>query len=200
MKTPIRESIAKEKFRSWSLIAAMIDPDLEVFRCSREGDVEYFCEDELAEQPNADTWKKGDRVTIAGKSLEVDGQQAKQYRLASHVVNNFEEFKKQYDLTEDPTLAEPGWADALIKALASPGIAALLLLIGGTALYVEVQMPGIGVGGFLATVCFTLFFWSNYMGGTAGWLEGMLFLLGVACLLMEVFVLPGFGIFGLGGG
>jgi membrane-bound ClpP family serine protease len=49
-------------------------------------------------------------------------------------------------------------------------------------------------------VCFLLFFWSRYLGGTAGWLEGMLFLAGIAFLLMEIFVLPGFGVFGLGGG
>ncbi|MEE9602421.1 MAG: NfeD family protein [Thermoguttaceae bacterium] len=200
MKKTIRESLVVDKFRSWSLIAALIDPNLEVFGCQRRGDVEYFCDEELAEQPEPSQWSKEERVTVAGKPLEVDGLQAKKYRLAKHVVKDFEEFKRQYDLTEDPTLVEPGWADTLIKVLASPGVAALLLLIGGTALYVELQMPGIGVGGFVATVCFVLFFWSNYMGETAGWLEGLLFLLGVSCLLMEVFVLPGFGIFGLGGG
>ena len=45
-----------------------------------------------------------------------------------------------------------------------------------------------------------LFFWSRFLGGTAGWLEAILFLAGIACLLLEVFVIPGFGIFGLGGG
>jgi membrane-bound ClpP family serine protease len=44
-----------------------------------------------------------------------------------------------------------------------------------------------------------LFFWGNYLGGTAGWLEVLLFGLGVTFLAFEIFVLPGFGIFGLGG-
>ena len=65
---------------------------------------------------------------------------------------------------------------------------------------VELQAPGSAVGGFVAAVCFLLFFWSHYLGGTAGWLEVTLFVAGVACLLLEVFVIPGFGIFGLGGG
>ena len=38
------------------------------------------------------------------------------------------------------------------------------------------------------------------MGGTAGWLEVVLFVLGAACLLLEVFVVPGFGVFGISGG
>ena len=75
----------------------------------------------------------------------------------------------------------------------------MLLLIGGVALYIELHAPGVGIGGFVAAVCFLLFFWSHYLGSTAGWLEIILFLTGIACLLLEVFVLPGFGIFGLGG-
>ena len=79
-------------------------------------------------------------------------------------------------------------------------MAVLLLVIGGAALYIELHAPGIGIGGFVAAVCFLLFFWSRYLGGTAGWLEVSLFVAGVSCLLLEVFVIPGFGIFGLGGG
>ena len=116
------------------------------------------------------------------------------------MVENFAQFKQYYGLENDPTLVEPGWADFLIQALASPGVAVLLLLIGGAALYIELHAPGIGIGGFVAAVCFLLFFWSRYLGGTAGWLEVTLFVAGVACLLLEVFVIPGFGIFGLGGG
>jgi membrane-bound ClpP family serine protease len=53
---------------------------------------------------------------------------------------------------------------------------------------------------FVAGVCFLLFFWSRYLEGTAGWLEVLLFLGGVGCILLELFVLPGVAIFGLGGG
>ena len=44
-----------------------------------------------------------------------------------------------------------------------------------------------------------MFFWSHYLPSTAFWLEITLFLAGVGCLLTEVFVVPGSGIFGLGG-
>ena len=72
-------------------------------------------------------------------------------------------------------------------------------MIGGLALYVELQSPGIGIGGFTACICYSLYFWSQYMHGTASELEIVLFVLGVLFLLLEVFILPGFGIFGLGG-
>src|SRR5262249_29566493 len=59
---------------------------------------------------------------------------------------------------------------------------------------------GTGIGGFVAAVSFLLFFWSQFLNGTAEWLEVLLFLGGIFCVLLEVLVLPGFGIFGLGGG
>ena len=48
-------------------------------------------------------------------------------------------------------------------------------------------------------MCFVLFFWSSYLEGQAGWLEVLLFVGGLACLALEVFLLPGMGIFGFGG-
>lgn len=200
VRQTIRNRLAKQKGRSWSLVAAMIDPRLNVFRATRLGDVEYFSEEELNEQEDPGKWQRGPLVTTPGVPLKLDGTRAEEYRLANHLVGSFAEFKQYYGLENDPLLVEPGWADFLIQALASPGVAVLLLIIGGAALYIELHAPGIGIGGFVATVCFLLFFWSRYLGGTADWLAISLFVAGLACLLLELFVIPGFGIFGLGGG
>ena len=196
----IRKELAPRKGRSWSLMAAMIDPHLSVFRATRLGNTEYFCQDELDEQLEPGKWGQGATITTPGIPLKLTGMQADEFHLANHLVESFPQFKQCYGLENDPMLAEPGWADFLIQAMASPGVAVLLLVIGGAALYIELHAPGIGVGGFVAAVCFLLFFWSRYLGGTAGWLEVSLFMAGVSCLLLEVFVIPGFGIFGLGGG
>ena len=203
IKETISGAIGPAKARSWSLPVALVDPDLEVFRYTRLGELkysEYFCDEELAQQADADRWEKGEQVTVSGEPLQVNGEEALEYWLANHTAESFMEFKQLYGLGDDPDLLEPGWADFLIKQLASPHFSGMLLLIGFLALYVELQAPGVGIGGFLASVCFVLFFWSHYLGGTAGWLEAMLFVAGVSFLLLEVFVLPGFGIFGLGGG
>jgi membrane-bound serine protease (ClpP class) len=44
-----------------------------------------------------------------------------------------------------------------------------------------------------------LFFWSHYLSGTADQLEIILFLVGLVCLALELFVFPGFGVFGMSG-
>ena len=97
-------------------------------------------------------------------------------------------------------MAEPNWALELVEALSSPALTVFLLAIGFIGIYIELHSPGVGIGGFISAVAFMLFFWSKFLHGTAGWLEVLLFAGGVFCLLLELLVLPGFGVFGLGGG
>jgi membrane-bound serine protease (ClpP class) len=202
----MRDTVARQKMRPWSLWAAMIDPHLPVFCSTRLGQVEYYSDEEReSQQPHRNQgekgppWVKGEAVTTPGHVLQLRGPQAAELGLAT-VVENFAQFKQRYGLENDPALVSPGWADRLVDFLRAPEIAVLLLIIGGLGLYVELHAPGIGIGGFIATVGFALFFWSRYLEGTAGWLQVTLFLTGLACLLLEIFVLPGFVIFGLGGG
>lgn len=198
----ISQSLSKKTFRRWSLPAAMIDPNLEVYKMSRKdnpGLIEYFCEAELRMQADAEDWIRDREVTKKGL-FSVSGEEALPYYLADKVAKDFSEFKLFYHLENDPTLIAPGWADTLIRALGHPMLTAVLLMIGFFALFAEIKTPGIGLGAFVAIFCFTLFFWSRYLGGTAGWLEVSLFLMGVLFVLMEIFVIPGFGIFGIGGG
>ena len=196
----LRKELAPRKGRSWSLLAAMIDPKLDVFHVSKPGDDEYFCTQELDEQTDAAQWQKESLISTPGMPLRLSGATAEQYRLINRTVNDFGGFKRFYGLEHDPALVEPAWADTVIQGLASPGMAILLLIIGGVGLYVELHSPGTLIGAFVAMICFLLFFWSRYLGGTASWLEVSLFLAGLICLLLEIFVIPGFGIFGLGGG
>ncbi len=202
----IRDEKGPWRERSWSLIAAMIDPDLEVYRCTRLDKAGYFCDEELADrneelqQANVQPlWTKGRQITRPGQPLMVDGNEALQYGLINETVRDAGDFVRRYDLKDFPVLLRPGWADTLIQALGSPALAVPLLIVAFLAMYVELHAPGIGVGGFVAAVCFLLFFWGQFLGGTADWLEAVLFLAGVCFLLLEIFVLPGFGIFGLGG-
>ena len=52
------------KLRSWSLVAALVDPRLPVFRYTHSGtgSVEYFCPEEAESQADADQWVKGEEI------------------------------------------------------------------------------------------------------------------------------------------
>ena len=184
----IRDSLSKNTDQSWSVLAAMIDPDLELFTYNntKTGEVRHFSPEEADQQPDADDWKKGPQVKQAGEPLRLAANRAHELDIATHVVDSFDEFKQLYGFENDPRVAEPNWALELVEALSSPALAVMLLVIGFVGIYVELHTPGVGVGAFVAALAFMLFFWSNFLHGTAGWLEVLLFLGGVAFLLLEL--------------
>ena len=195
-----REGVARRRGRTWSLPVALAVPGISVERATQPatGRVEYFSTEELAAREDRDTWQVGGRVGVG--PIRLSGQAAEPLGLVAHLVDSFGGLREVYGLAADIPLAEPRWSDTLLDALASPSLAWLLLLIGGAGLYIELHTPGLGFGGFVAMVAFIIYFWSQYLHGTAGWLEVMLFAAGVFCIAAEIFVLPGFGVLGLGGG
>ena len=74
-----------------------------------------------------------------------------------------------------------------------------LFMVGTWCLISEITTPGLGVPGFVALVTLTIFFWAQIHNDTAGLLELLLFIIGVISLVLEIYVIPGFGIFGFGG-
>lgn len=195
-----RAGVARVRDRSWSLPVALVVPGVVVRRAVERGTgrAGFFCDEELAARADRDAWEVGAEVGVGPLSL--DGARADSFGLATHVVTNFDGLRRAYAINDDIPMPEPGWAEELLAALASPSLAWLLLLIGGAGLYIELKTPGFGFGGFVAMVAFIVYFWSQHLQGTAGWLEVMLFLAGVICVAAEILVLPGFGVLGLGGG
>jgi membrane-bound serine protease (ClpP class) len=196
----LRDPILRLKGIHWSLPVALIDPSLKVFRYTNAntGQKECFSVEELG--ADAGGWQPGELVTTNTGPLKLTGDRAEELGLAWHTARDFNEFKRLYGIENELPVVEPGWADFLIGALSSPSILGFLLFLGLAGIIAETYAPGHGVGGFIALVSFMLYFWIQHLHGTAGWLEVLLFVGGVGCLLLEIFVLPGFAIFGLGGG
>ncbi|MDR2170998.1 MAG: hypothetical protein LBP59_12720 [Planctomycetaceae bacterium] len=198
-KVTIREIFSKSVLRSWSIPVGFIDRDIEIFkttRTRRPAITDYFCEDEYKELADVADWAKGERIKKAGELLTVVGGVGEQYVVDRH-AKDFAEFRLIYGLDDEPLLVEPGWADKLVAILSSPGMSAFILFVVFIALAYD--GTGLGVGAFVAIVGLCLFFWLNFLGGTAGWLEVILFVAGLLCVLVEIFLLPGLGVFGIGG-
>lgn len=75
----------------------------------------------------------------------------------------------------------------------------ILLILASLLLYVEINTPGFGWPGALSILFFALYFFGQNVAGLAGHEEMLLFGAGVLLLLIEAFVLPGFGIAGIMG-
>jgi membrane-bound ClpP family serine protease len=192
------KAMAPNKSRSWSLGAAMLDPTLKVYKYHNQanGLTQYWSEQEAQ---GKDGWTKGAAITSDDGPLRLTGDEAARLEVAQ-VVNNFEELKRYYDLQDNPRMVDPTWIDKLLHFLASPSVSLFLLLIGGAAVYAELQTPGVGLGGMIAFICFLLYFWAHFFEGTATALEILLFVSGLGCLVLEIFIFPGMGLFGLFGG
>ena len=65
--------------------------------------------------------------------------------------------------------------------------------------YMEITSPGFGVPGTIAIIAFLIIFLGGALLGTVGSLEIVLFLLGVILLVIEIFLIPGFGVTGISG-
>ncbi len=195
-----RAGVARERDRPWSLPVALAVPGIVVRRGVEQGTgrTAYLSAEEFESRPDRDAWQLGAEVGTGPIQLTAD--KAQRLGLAAHVVDDFAGFKQAYGLDMALEAPETGWAEELLTALASPSLAWLLLLIGGAGLYIELKTPGFGFGGFVSLVAFIVYFWSQYLHGTSGWLEVLLFLAGVVCVAAEILVLPGFGVLGLGGG
>jgi membrane-bound ClpP family serine protease len=185
--------------RDWSLPLALIDPQVEVhrYRNPQSGEVRYLGSEEIEHLQDAAAWQRDERPMETSRGLT--GAQAEELGLARQTAENFEQLKTLYQLTGELPEARPNWALAAIEWLADPRIAGVLLFVGWFALMFEMSTPGVSVPGFIAVICFLLYFWSQFLHGTAGWLEILLFVGGIVCLSIEIFALPGFGVFGVGG-
>jgi membrane-bound serine protease (ClpP class) len=93
--------------------------------------------------------------------------------------------------------SEPNWAEQIVRFLTNPIVSPLLLSLGLLGLVLEIKSGAFGLGGLVSLASLGLFFGSSFLLGLAGWEEVLLLGLGLIALLVEIFVLPGFGVAGL---
>jgi membrane-bound serine protease (ClpP class) len=192
------EMLAREKFHPEAVARAMVDVGIEVLeaRDNQSGAVVYVVSSDLEDQPEKYTVLK--TVKAAGDVLEIDARAALALGLARHEAASLDEWLAAQGL-QGIRVDQPSWVDNLVITLNSPWMSGLLLFIGLFMLILELKLPGVGLPAIVSALAFLLFFWSHYLGGTADSLEILLFLAGLIAMALELFVFPGFGIFGVTG-
>jgi membrane-bound serine protease (ClpP class) len=192
--------IARRKGHPEAIARAMVDADAVVHQAhdNKTGAVVYILQKQVEAEPGRyniqDTLRKKD-----GVPLEVTAENAVELGVARRVVGDVHELTSSFGIRGDVRIDGPTWVDALVTTLNTPWMSWLLLFIGMFMLILELKLPGIGLPGILSALAFLLFFWGHYLSGTADQLEIMLFLGGLVCLALELFVFPGFGVFGMSG-
>ncbi|MEM6979573.1 MAG: NfeD family protein [Planctomycetota bacterium] len=195
--------IASATNRSETLLRGLLDPTLPIYSFTNRssGRLRYATLDELSDElgdvPVDDVWQRRERIDL---SEPISPARAVALGLADGEASTLSTAAAAIGLNEVPeALSDRGLVRWVEQIGRSDALAFVLLLVGFMMLSTELSAPGLGIPGFVAMLCFAFFFWTKFLAGTAEWLELLAFGLGIACLLIEVFVLPGFGVFGLGG-
>ncbi|MHC4322960.1 MAG: NfeD family protein [Planctomycetota bacterium] len=188
-----------------ALLRAMVTMQIEVYRVRniKTGQDEFFEKDEMPEDPN--------EYDIGNKKLAVRGDQlltliatdALEYGIARAVVKDragafgFLAERDGVTFAGEPIVLETLWSEEMVRWLNSPAVMGVLVMIALLGIYIEFNTPGVGLPGLVAVICFVIIVGSKYLVGLANWVEVALFVVGILLLLVEIFVLPGFGVAGM---
>ncbi|MFM9065145.1 MAG: SDH family Clp fold serine proteinase, partial [Pirellula sp.] len=153
--------------------------------------------DWVVDDPARPLWAKGKAVDYRN-GIGVD--QAIAMGIVSGRENDLGSVARAFAVNELPMEKQTSRLEQAVEWLASQRwLSYVCFLVGLICLSAELSTPGVGIPGLIALVCFMIFFWMNLFQGTIEWLEILLIVAGIGCLLAEIFILPGFGVFGIAG-
>lgn len=186
------------------LLRAMVTMQIEVYRVknNKTGDYELFEGDQLPKDANEYDLENKKLVVGSDKILTLTASEASEYGVARAVVQDLAgvlDFLAKRDgvtFVGEPMRLETNWSEEMVRWLNSPAVMAALIMLALLGVYIEFNTPGIGLPGLVAAICFAIIIGSKYLWGLANWIEVALFIVGVLLLMVEIFVLPGFGIAG----
>jgi membrane-bound serine protease (ClpP class) len=141
-----------------------------------------------------------DGVVEAGKLLTLTTDEAVDLGFA-HEVDDWNALLQALNVQDAPVeVASVNWAERVVRFLSNPLVSPFLLSLGFLGLIAEIKSPGLGVAGIAGLLSLSLFFGSHMILGLAGIEDLILFGAGVVLIGVEIFIIPGFGIFGVLGG
>ena len=167
----LMRATAEKNGRNPQIAEAMVDPDTYVEGVSEEGKVLTFTSKEAMEHGFCEA--------------EADSREAV---LSAAGITD-------YTVTEQNL----SWIEKVINFLVNPVVSSILIMMMVGGIYFELQSPGLGLPIIIAIIGALLFFAPHYLQGLADHWEILLFIGGLGLLILEIFVIPGFGVAGISG-
>jgi membrane-bound serine protease (ClpP class) len=136
-------------------------------------------------------------VVEEGKLLSLTTEEAEAVGFARS-AEDLDDVLEQAGVTANRVVeSEVNWAEGVVRFLTHPLVSPFLLSLGFLGLLVEIKTPTFGLAGGAGITALALFFGGHYLVGLAGLEELILLGAGLVLLGIEVFVVPGFGVFGI---
>lgn len=198
-------ALAEKNGYSLGVALAMVDRDVELFEAYRDGELQGVYtqgEFDTLQAQNDDELERGKTVSEKGKLLTLTAGQMETYGVSSGSPSSYDAL---YALLEEDGVSpqeirvENDGLDNFVAFLTSGAVVSLLVVAGLIGLFLEITSPGFGIPGALGLLAFAIVFGANFMLGRVGSLELLLLLCGVVLIMLELFLIPGFGVAGISG-
>ncbi|HOL80796.1 MAG TPA: NfeD family protein [Ignavibacteriales bacterium] len=139
-----------------------------------------------------DSIKKNDKL------LTLTNAEAHKYGYNDTTLNSINEILKYLNI-KNPQLidTQKSNTDKIISFLSNPIVVSILMMIGIIGIITEIKTPGFGAPGIIGLLALGLLFGVNYITDLATSLELILLIIGLILILVEIFVIPGFGVTGV---
>jgi len=137
-------------------------------------------------------------VTDAGSVVTFSVSEAISHGFCEAQVSSIEELIQLQGLSDYEVIRhEMSTVEKVIAFFLNPVVSGFLILIIFAGIYFELQTPGVGFPILASAIAIILYFIPYYLNGLAANWEMIAFAIGIILILIELFVIPGFGIFGI---
>ncbi len=154
---------------------------------------------DLTRTPPESGWEFVREIDGPESIVTLTTQEAVEVGLCRHTFVELDELASHYNVVGDIQVLQTTSVERVMAFLTSPAISGLLMMVGILAIYLELNSPGLGIPAIVAIIAFGILFGARYLTGLAQWWEMGLFVVGIALLAAEIFVIPGFGVAGISG-
>jgi membrane-bound serine protease (ClpP class) len=137
-------------------------------------------------------------ITKAGEVITFSTSEAIKHGFCEGEFNNTTELLTYLNLDSSKVHHyEVSGTESIISFFINPFISGILILIIIGGIYFELQTPGVGFPIMASIIALVLYLVPYYLNGLAENWEILAFVIGLVLIAIEVFVIPGFGIFGI---
>ena len=178
-------STAEKRDRNTTIATGMVDEELSFTHLVISGD--------SVEVTDLEGRKEGKLITLTT-------EKALKYKIADGEEDTFEEVLSALGISNATIRsAKENWSENFVRFLTNPVVASLLTTFGFLGILFELQSPGWGIPGTFGAVCLALSLGASYIVRLATMTDFLIIFVGVLLLLVEVLLIPGFGLAGLSG-
>ena len=131
-----------------------------------------------------------------GELLTMTDKEAQELGFSKGTFKDREEFETALAI-EKASEVETTLGEKIAAFIAA--ISGILLILGFGALYIEFKTPGFGLFGIIGIILIGIVFLGQFAPQLDGYMPAILLVAGVILFLVEIFVMPGTFLFGIGG-